>query len=284
MRPRTVPPTNCGPELLDKGDPAGLLAAFCAPLGRSVRALLLAAHPDDEVIGASTRLAELRESAFVVFATDGAVRQAPEPAWRDLAARRRREAETVMEALGVPMANLFWLNHADQSASAQLRMLTRELTQLVLALRPDVLVTHPYEGGHPDHDACAFAAQVSLARLGPGGPVRLEMTSYHDHKGHFRAGEFLPAGNAVPAICLALTEVERTRKREVFARYESQREVLRFFPTDEEAFRIAPNHDFTRAPHPGTLYYERFSWGIRSGKEWRALAQAALLTENSSSL
>ncbi|HEY0792502.1 MAG TPA: PIG-L family deacetylase [Chthoniobacterales bacterium] len=268
--------TDCGPELTASGDAPGLLTAFCASAGCQVKVLLLAAHPDDEVIGASTRLRELRENMFIVFATDGAVRQGREEGWRAVAARRHHEAETVMKQVGIPGGNVFWLDHADQSASAQLPALIRELTELVLAVQPAVLVTHPYEGGHPDHDACAFAAQVSIARLGADGPVRLEMTSYHDHQGCFRAGAFLPAGNTGPTVCLALTNAEQLRKRELFGRYESQREVLQSFQVDHEAFRVAPTYDFTRPPHAGTLYYERFAWGMPSGQAWRALGRAAL--------
>ena len=44
---------------------------------------------------------------------------------------------------------------------------------------------------------------------------------------------------------------------------------------DAERFRPAPNYDFTRPPHAGQLFYEKFNWGM-TGEQWRALAGRAL--------
>ena len=46
-------------------------------------------------------------------------------------------------------------------------------------------------------------------------------------------------------------------------------------PEYVEAFRVAPEYDFTQPPHPGVLFYEQFKIGM-TWREWRAHADAAL--------
>jgi N-acetylglucosamine malate deacetylase 2 len=54
------------------------------------------------------------------------------------------------------------------------------LRDLLEQHRPEVIVTHSYEGGHPDHDACAFAVHhaLELTRAQPV-PVIVEASFYH---------------------------------------------------------------------------------------------------------
>ena len=51
----------------------------------------------------------------------------------------------------------------DKQAAHQMGKLTNLLAPMLQD--HDLLMTHPYEGGHPDHDACAFMAHAA-ARLG----------------------------------------------------------------------------------------------------------------------
>jgi hypothetical protein len=75
--------------------------------------------------------------------------------------------------------------------------------------------------------------------------------------------------------CNELSPQEQALKREMLDAFASQREVLRPFGIDRERFAIAPRSDFLQAPHPGTLHYERYDWGI-TGLEWRRQASTAL--------
>jgi LmbE family N-acetylglucosaminyl deacetylase len=54
------------------------------------------------------------------------------------------------ETLGIP----------DQAASLGLAGLARRLAVQLAASGAEVVVTHAYEGGHPDHDATAFAVHA----------------------------------------------------------------------------------------------------------------------------
>jgi len=64
-------------------------------------------------------------------------------------------------------------------------------------------------------------------------------------------------------------------KRRMLQCFATQRTTLAPFSRYVESFRVAPMYDFTKAPHRGRLYYEKFPWGV-TGEEWRALAGRTL--------
>jgi LmbE family N-acetylglucosaminyl deacetylase len=151
--------------------------------------------------------------------------------------------------------------------------LTRRLAQHLQQARVQAVITHPYEGGHPDHDATAFIVHKSVALLASPPPVIVEMTSYHAApEGGMRVGQFLtdePSG-----ILVALSPEEQARKRAMLDCFATQHATLAPFGVEAEAFRPAPSYDFTQPPHSGLLHYERYDWGM-TGARWRALAAEA---------
>ena len=84
---------------------------------------------------------------------------------------------------------------------------------------------------------------------------------------------FLPAETA--EITRILSSPERELKAKMFSCHASQRSMLAAFPITIERFRLAPRYDFTKPPHLGAAYYDRFEWGIHSSR-WRQLAGEAL--------
>jgi len=227
---------------------------------------VIVAHPDDETIGAGGQLAHLPD-VMVIHVTDGAPRREPDS--QSCVATRRRELEAAMALVGLGPERLLSLGVADQEASLDLAGLAVRLAALLAALKPATVLTHPYEGGHPDHDATAFAVHAA-ARLLPRSPVLMEMAFYHAGGGDMVWGDFLgPPGAAIPT--------EQALKRRMLACFATQARTLAPFPVDMERFRPAPIYDFTQPPHAGPLHYERYPWGM-DGARWRALATAALTT------
>jgi hypothetical protein len=148
-----------------------------------------------------------------------------------------------------------------------------------------MLMTHSYEGGHPDNDAAAFvvASAVKLIRRRAAvAPAVLEMTSYHAVRDALAVGEFLPRaldhdhnhGYDDEVWTHELSRGERARKRSMLSAYASQHDVLAPFGVERERFRVAPSYDFKQPPHPGLLYYERMGWLL--GSDWRKVAREAL--------
>ncbi len=273
----------------------------------SLRILVLAAHPDDETIGASALLARFPQST-VVYMTDGAPRDerfwtsGPYDSREEYAARRRAEAIEALSCAGISNKQIFWLGAVDQEAAFEMPELIDRFVSFIKEVGPDVVITHPYEGGHPDHDCAALVGRFAIYLWNQKEQAQLvEMTSYHAENGKCVTGKFLESqwwspgvdargytdflmcGDSHPRLsALApasttfdLSGKDRQRKRKMLDAYSSQRLVLKDFPTDRELFRPAPNYDFARPPHEGKLWYECMGWQM-TGARWRELAAAAM--------
>ena len=241
------------------------------------RPVIFCAHPDDETIGAAGVLLR-NPTAYVVYLTDGAPRDsafwpARYKSREDYALVRRREAESALSVAGVMPDRLISLGGIDQEASHEILAYASYFVSLLRRIAPDVLIAHPYEGGHPDHDATALIASMAARRLTSGKPELLEMASYHGFQGKLVTGKFL--GAEKPSLVVELSAIEIEQKQKMLAAYQSQGEVLRSFQVGNEALRTAPAYSFNEPPHPGQLWYEQLGWRI-SSRHWRSLALAAL--------
>jgi len=244
--------------------------------------LVIAAHPDDETVGAGGLLPRMRH-ATIVTVTDGAPRHPGDAERAGCASReeyarlRRDELLAALSLAGIPEERTRALNLADQEASLEMAYLTMRLVDILRELRPTTVLTHAYEGGHPDHDATAFAVHAACARVA-SPPEVLEFASYHADagcSGAIEVGEFLPDSTRVTT--LKLSETARRRKAAMIQRFGSQLHMLQHWPLDVERYRPAPAYDFMQPPHPGKLYYENFDWGVTRDR-WRQLAEEALRT------
>ena len=251
-----------------------------SPLDQSLGVLVLAAHPDDETIGASLLLSRCPRSS-VAFLTDGAPRDtnlwsAGANGSRDeYANTRRQEVLCALACADVSLQNVFWLRGVDQEAAFEICHLAQCFSKLMAGICPAIVVTHAYEGGHPDHDSAAVVALMAVSLLDNNNkPLLLEMTSYHAHDGRCITGEFLHPGST-PEVCFELSPSDQERKRKMMDAHASQRLVLENFPIDQERLRIAPEYNFSKPPHEGKLWYECMSWAM-TGSQWRELATAAI--------
>jgi N-acetylglucosamine malate deacetylase 2 len=242
--------------------------------------IVVAAHPDDETAGIGALLARLRDPV-VVHLTDGAPRQDGDArragceSREEYALARRRELLAALAVAGISEWRTRALNITDQEASVEMAYIALRLLDIFREVRPAAVITHPYEGGHPDHDAAAFTVQAACARLAVW-PEVYEFASYHAVDGKrpkLETGCFLEGTGTGEAV--RLSAEDRERKRRMIECFPTQLHMLRHFPVDVEVIRPAPFYDFTAAPHEGKLYYEHFEWGM-SGERWRRCAVGAL--------
>ena len=180
-----------------------------------------------------------------------------------------------MALAGVPREALISLGLVDQDVSFHLADLARRLASFLGERRLEFVMTHPYEGGHPDHDAVSFAVDAArrlLTRRGVEPPDAIEMAFYHAGAAGMVAQRFVPANT--PTIEVSLSDAAWALKQRMLAAHASQVEVLTRFDPRIERFRVAPRYDFTAPPNGGSLYYETADWGM-TGARWRSLAATA---------
>ena len=251
------------------------------------RCCAIFAHPDDETVGMGARLRRLGQ-AHLIHVTDGAPRNGEDSrahGFRSLVEyreARERELGCALDAAGIAAVSRECLGVADQEAALHLENLTRALAERLEDRRPEIVITHPYEGGHPDPDACAFAvhyAAALVARARATSPLIVECAFYHAGPHGIETGCFLP-GTARPEHTLLreLSPEEAERKRALFACFPTQAATLQYFDTGHEVFRIAPAYDFKLPPHAGAAFYDGFPWGLQTARfcELAAATERAL--------
>lgn len=259
-----------------------LLRAATTPSGdggSGPRSLLVFAHPDDETVALGARLHRLN-IARIVHVTDGAPRDERDSrahgfsTLREYREARAAELRSALAAAGIEQFRCENLAIPDQRASLHLAALARRIARIIRAYSPEVVFTHPYEGGHPDHDACAFAVQHAARISGAPAPLVIECAFYHMGHSGIETGMFLPHPQQASVMTFSLSADEQRRRKLLLDCFTTQRETLRFFPADRESFRVAPAYDFTQPPHAAKLFYEQYPWGM-TGERFRDLAARA---------
>lgn len=135
------------------------------------RAVIVAPHPDDEVLGCGgflQLLAAAGRPLQLISVTDGSASHPGSRRWpvERLSAVRPQESVEALRRLGLPLHSLKWLRggFADSHVAAR----EMELADFIARhLRPsDVVFTTWREDGHCDHEAVGRASAAAVQRVG----------------------------------------------------------------------------------------------------------------------
>lgn len=235
------------------------------PLGRtpalstSRRVLILAPHPDDEIVACGiTAIRAQRDGVLisVLYLTTGVPPREDMWPWQRSGharrgGRRRDEAAKAAALLGlrqaghsdIPSRRL--IGHLDEAEASVTRAIERmEATELWVTA---------FEGAHQDHDA----ANAIAARFRDRLPV-WEFAAYNFAGGKVRSNQFLDARGGVVEV--RADRDEAALKRRALGLYASERGNLRHIRIGEEQYRPLPRHNYGLPPHAGPLFRERFYW------------------------
>lgn len=135
------------------------------------RAVIVAPHPDDEVLGSGGLLQmanTLGRSILLISVTDGTASHPGSSRWptHDLAHQRASESEQALARLGLALPRLQWVRggFADSQVQAREAALGTFIQQF---LRPtDVVFSTWREDGHCDHDAVGRASALAAKNVG----------------------------------------------------------------------------------------------------------------------
>ncbi|HEV2829839.1 MAG TPA: PIG-L family deacetylase [Pyrinomonadaceae bacterium] len=252
-------------------------------LNRTTRCSVIVAHPADEVVGAGCLISKLVDVS-VLHITDGApsnmedAKAAGFSNRSDYAQARKEECIAALSIANVPEERVVDLAVIDQCAAHCLTELTKKIATFLQQTGADIVVTHPYEGAHPDHDATAFATHAALRLMKKNGfrpPVLFEMALHPSTDWKAKVPEFLP-GSERETTTLLLDERAQQLKQQMFDCFQSQRASLAVSPLGPEKFRQPPAYDFNAPPQDGKLHYENLNLGLTS-EEWHTLAGNALV-------
>ena len=187
-------------------------------VGSATRVVIVAPHPDDEVLACGGLLQQLAARALpvlIVAVTDGEASHPGSTTWTParLQAVRPHETRAALALLGLPDVPVVRLALPDGGVAPREAQLARALAGIVTPA--DLLLTTWRHDGHPDHEAtaraCATAAGACGARL-----VEAPIWGWHWSR---------PGDAAMPlaqARRLMLDDTTLDRKRAALACFASQ--------------------------------------------------------------
>ncbi|MEX5684579.1 MULTISPECIES: PIG-L deacetylase family protein [Pseudomonas] len=135
------------------------------------RAVIIAPHPDDEVLGCGgflQLLAAANRALQLISVTDGSASHPGSRRWpvERLSAVRPQESAEALRRLGLPLHSLKWLRggFADSRVAARETELSEFIERHLCA--NDVVFTTWREDGHCDHEAVGRASVDAARRVG----------------------------------------------------------------------------------------------------------------------
>ncbi|MCX4098582.1 PIG-L deacetylase family protein [Nocardia sp. alder85J] len=220
------------------------------PIRHWRRLIVVAAHPDDEILGAGGLLALAAAAAMtvtIVVATDGEASHPGSVTHDPARLARLRAAESRRAATELGLAAPLRLGLPDGRLAEFEHRLTADVRGLLGEQRtPGLRCVAPWRhDGHPDHEAAGRAAAAACASIGARlleYPVWMWQWADPDH----------PRVRRTDPAALSLTATARAAKHRALHCFPTQTEPLSTDPADAP---ILPGHILRRFTGPTEIYF-----------------------------
>lgn len=258
-----------------------------------MKRLIIAPHPDDELIGTGGLLLKAKnnkDNVKVVYVTTGATIKES----KRKAMLREKAVKIVGKSLGLNGKQVF-LRFPERSLFnvKNAKACMDRLKKVISSYRPDEIYVTAFEGGHPDHDIINFL----ISRIKPKARI-IEYQMYNNYftikkvcqifirefikkftKRYFYwdAMQFIPKETMPYRIEISKEEIKQ--KNDNFRQYQLIAEKplgcnprILLTPYKADLFREMPKHNYLKSPHAGfplPLNYE-VAFGI-SFEDFRKL-------------
>lgn len=128
--------------------------------------LIVAPHPDDDILGCGAviaRACENKQNVHVVIVTDG---RASSPSktlsQSDLIALRKKEAVHALSVLGCGEGDISFLGYMDGTTDKTHEELRRDLLVKIETFRPQIILTPHPDDQHADHQTVTKAVEAAV--------------------------------------------------------------------------------------------------------------------------
>lgn len=257
------------------------LAGFCGEKVEETKepekVLYIFAHQDDEVPILPKLAVDVRNERDVriIWITDGAGTAPPSV--------REKESRSVMDMVGIPQDNLYFLGHPDMYSYKHLDMAYRDVMEIAGKHSFVEVTTNAYEGGNIDHDVCSLMGSFVHREI-ESKPVHYEFPLYNAYKGNYRVAKFIPRDDT-ETLYVKLDKELAELMISSLDMYPSQAEIikmLKIFVNKKNLkkkgipYRVSPKYDYTKPPTDGTLGYELNARSPVTFEEWEEAVAAFL--------
>lgn len=221
--------------------------------------VIIAPHPDDEVLGCSWVLQQ--SSVYIIHVTDGVPRWIAREDRQLVKQIRIQEAKAAWDDLGVDVLDTIGLGFEDSATWQSVEALADSLEQIVMRLGATRVYVPSLEQGHPDHDACHVAAGLVVSRVKHSVPDWYVYSLYGYPAGTTDLCFGYLADSDYRAVqVVAANPDELFSKARSLACFKTQIEpcsVLHRWMDRPQPEAIAPFVFHHPLVSPGTTYYER---------------------------